>query len=171
MERNYGEKFRAERKRLGLRQEDVANQLGISSAALSLREKEERNFKVSDLYRAYVYFGIDIGFAQVFDYMVSHENPEFVEKFPKSIQETIKTKDYKNMTMAILEELKVLLSGEAETETNSNPTSDTEKESGKKIGENMTVEEKIKLKRILKKFQERDGNIMGAIKILEDAMP
>ena len=57
-----------------------------------------------------------------------------------------------------------------ETETNSNLLLNTKKDPDKKIGKNMTVEEKLRLKKILKKYQEKDGNIMRAIKLLEIAM-
>lgn len=170
MKNNYGENFRVMRERLNLTQMEVASQMGISSASLSMRENEQRNFKVSELYQAHVCFGIDIGFGQVFDYMDSHENPEIAEEFSKSIQKMIKEKDYKNIALATLEELKEILVKKMETETNSNLLLNTKKDPDKKIGKNMTAEEKLRLKKILKKYQEKDGNIMRAIKLLEIAM-
>ena len=162
MENNYGEEFRAMREELRLTQKTVATQMGISSTVLSLKENGQREFKVLDFYQAYIHFGIDVGFGPIFDYIDNHENLEPIASgFPNKIKEIIQAKDYKTISIKILEQLKERLLFEGVETYFITEDINTQ---------NITEEEKMRLSRILMKYQAKDGNIKRAIKLLEIAM-
>lgn len=157
MENNYGEEFRNQRERWGLKQKDVASEIGLKSPTLSLRECGERKFKAIELYMAYTKLGIDIGFGEVFDYIDHGDLENIPIKMPKRVKENIESRDYKKISLKNLEMIKELLL-------------DKKAHLNKESCEGMETQQEIRLKRILKKYQERDGNILKAIKLLEIAM-
>lgn len=163
MKSNYGEVFRAMRERWGIRQCDAASEMGISSPTLSLRENGDRQFKTSELHKAYIKLGIDVGFGKVFDCIDSGNVENILLEMPQTIKEKVENKKYEEISIETLEMLKEALLDQVRPKTKMNLAINLERDQ-------YTVEEKTKLNEILLRYQEKDGNILRAIKLLEIAM-
>ena len=160
---NYGEAFRTMRERWGLKQWEAASVMGVSSTTLSLRETGDRQFKSSELHEAYIRLGIDVGFGKVFDCIDRGNVENILLKMPPTIKEKVESKNYQEISIATLEKLKEALLDQVKPGTKMNPDINLE-------SDQYTVEEKTRLNEILLKYQEKDGNILRAIKLLEIAM-
>ncbi len=161
--KNYGEAFRARRERWGLTQCETASVLGISSTTLYFRETGDRPFRTSELHEAYIRLGIDIGFGKVFECIDSGNVETILLGIPQNIKEKVESKNYQEISIKTLEILKEALVNQAKPETKMNPGINLE-------SDQYTEEEKTRLNEILLKYQEKDGNILRAIKLLEIAM-
>ena len=162
--KNYGEAFRAMRKRWGLKQYEAASEMGISATTLSLRETGDRPFRAAELHEAYIRLGIDIGFGKVFECIDSGNVETILLGIPQNIKEKVESKNYQEISIKTLEILKEALVNQAKPETKINPGINLESD------QYTEEEEKTRLNEILLKYQEKDGNILRAIKLLEIAM-
>lgn len=161
--KNYGEAFRTMRERWGLTQCEAASVLGISPTTVSLRETGDRPFRTAELHEAYIRLGIDIGFGKVFECIDSGNVETILLGIPQNIKEKVESKNYQEISIKTLEKLKETLVNQAKPETKMNPGINLE-------SDQYTVEEKTRLNEILLKYQQKDGNILRAIKLLEIAM-
>ena len=168
MKNNYGEKFREERIRLKLKQSEVAKKLGCSEGLISYSENETRQFRVAELYTAYEFFGIDVGFGRIFEWIddksdellviiKKHPGTKFFEKELKDISK----KNYRELQIPTLEKIDKILVQEE------NEKRGAEKKS---IKGRVTLEEQRRLNQILKQYLDKDGNIERVLKLLEIAM-
>ena len=161
MKNNYGEEFRTQRMRMNVTQQELSLQLGISAVSISIRENGERDFKVEELYKAYKIFGIDVGFGRVFNCIdeESEKLKSLLQYFSQQEKEKIHKKDYRRMSIQTLEKLQDLL----QVKENVNMEVDFS-------GIEMRIREKIRLVNVLKKWQEKDGNLKRVIELLEIAV-
>lgn len=161
MRSNYGEEVRIQRKRMGVKQSELANVLNISESNISYRENGIRDFTVEQLYKSYKVCGIDIGFGSVFDSIdnESEKLKSIMQYFSQQEQEKIQNKDYVKMSIQTLEKLLDLMKIKEEVKLEIDFSSIE-----------MRLGEKLRLMNVLRKCKARDGNLSRAIELLEIAM-
>lgn len=81
--KDYSKIFMMERCRLNLSEREVASGLNIWQRTLHTKETGEKEFSVYELYKAYTKFGIDVGFAEVFDYIDKGRIKELINEVQK----------------------------------------------------------------------------------------
>lgn len=167
--KDYGERFREERIRLRLKQSEIAKVLGCSNGLISYMESDTRPIRVIELYRAYEFFGIDIGFGKIFKWIDNREE-ELLDiikrhtgmKFFEKELEDISNKNYEGMDISLLEKIEKILAYEK--------TRIKTVTSKKEIIREIRPEEQKRLNHILKEYLKKDGNIERALKLLEIAV-
>lgn len=168
--KDYGERFREERIRLRLKQSEIAKVLGCSNGLISYMESDTRPIRVIELYRAYEFFGIDIGFGKIFKW-IDNRNEELLSiikrhtgmKFFEKELEDISNKKYEGMDISLLEKIDKILAYE---KTRIKTVTTSKKETIREI----LPEEQKRLNHILKEYLKKDGNIERALKLLEIAV-
>ena len=107
MRSNYGEEFRIQRKRMEVKQSELAKVLNVSEASISYRENGLRELTVEQLYKSYKVCGIDIGFGSIFDSIdnESEKLKSIMQYFSQQEQEKIQNKDYVRMSIQTLEKI------------------------------------------------------------------
>ena len=161
MRSNYGEEFRIQRKRMEVKQSELAKVLNVSEASISYRENGLRDLTVEQLYKSYKVFGIDIGFGSIFDSIdnESEKLKSIMQYFSQQEQEKIQNKDYVRMSIQTLEKILDLMKIKEEAKLEIDFS-----------GIEMRLGEKIRLMKVLRECKARDGDLSRAIELLEIAM-
>lgn len=161
MRSNYGEEFRIQRKRMEVKQSELAKVLNVSEASISYRENGLRELTVEQLYKSYKVCGIDIGFGSIFDSIdnESEKLKSIMQYFSQQEQEKIQNKDYVRMSIQTLEKILDLMKIKEEAKLEIDFS-----------GIEMRLGEKIRLMKVLRECKARDGDLSRAIELLEIAM-
>lgn len=165
MEVNYGKELREERKRLRLRQEDVANVLGFSRELVSYIERGKREVRVVELHALYRQLGMDVGFGRIFKW-IDGKNEQLLRKIEDSEEcftenecQVVMHKNYAKMSIITLEKIQRLIYIRR-------PTAITETS----VLVHVTDDEAERLKMILDEYLKQDGNIERALQLLKIAI-
>lgn len=165
-DKNYGEIFRKERKRLKLTQKEVGELIGIATCTISMKEVGvKKKFTVEELHRAYeigIHVGlekefefIDLGYidTNIFNHLTERYKSSFrILNLSKNEIQSIMHKRYHKLTFNALSRMDKIMEY-----CNYSP----------KSTHNLTEDEKVKLTELVECYIEKYGNIQKIIDILE----